>query len=141
MRDTRVNVQLFVTRESPVMPDYTPSPTTSICDPEKDLEEWRSSETSDHSGDLGRYDSADTMHASPRTEPTRWSHNDAVTYARPDVQALIRAAVDEAQREERLLVMGCGPPGLMTQVRNSVAECMLMEGGPSLELHCEQFGW
>lgn len=63
-----------------------------------------------------------------------------ITWKRPDVPAMIRGVVAEAARHQSVLVMGCGPSALMTQVRNTTAECIQVDG-PTVELHCEQFGW
>ena len=67
-------------------------------------------------------------------------HGTPIIYARPDVAALVRAAVHETPANKRVLVLGCGPGGLMTEVRNTAAACIQAEG-PSLELHFEHFGW
>ncbi|PNH40907.1 hypothetical protein VD0004_g6122 [Verticillium dahliae] len=67
-------------------------------------------------------------------------HGIPITYARPDVSALINHAIAQTPSSQRLLVMGCGPEGLMTQVRNTTAESVRRKG-PAVELHCEQFGW
>ncbi len=63
-----------------------------------------------------------------------------ITWKRPDVPAMIRGVVEEAARDQSVLVMGCGPKALMTEVRNTTAECIRTDG-PTVELHCEQFGW
>ncbi|KAM3537616.1 hypothetical protein ARSEF1564_009465 [Beauveria bassiana] len=63
-----------------------------------------------------------------------------ITWKRPDVPAMIRGVVAEAGRDQSVLVMGCGPSALMTQVRNTTAACIRSDG-PAVELHCEQFGW
>ncbi|KAJ3497316.1 hypothetical protein NLG97_g1999 [Lecanicillium saksenae] len=63
-----------------------------------------------------------------------------ITWKRPDVPAMIQGVVAESARHQSVLVMGCGPSSLMTQVRNTTAECIRSDG-PTVELHCEQFGW
>lgn len=63
-----------------------------------------------------------------------------VLYSRPDVSAVIRGVVDTATPDQRVLVIGCGPDGLMAEVRNTTAS-LIRPAGPGLELHCEQFGW
>lgn len=64
----------------------------------------------------------------------------SITWKRPDVPAMIRGVVADSARDQSVLVMGCGPSSLMTQVRNTTAECIRPDG-PTVELHCEQFGW
>ncbi|OHE95296.1 ferric reductase like transmembrane component [Colletotrichum orchidophilum] len=63
-----------------------------------------------------------------------------VHYGRPNVVKIIQNAINETSADQRVLIMGCGPEGLMTQVRNTTAEC-ISTSGPAVELHCEQFGW
>ncbi|KAK1983493.1 ferric reductase like transmembrane component [Colletotrichum cereale] len=63
-----------------------------------------------------------------------------INYGRADVAAIIRNAINDATPDQRVLVMGCGPDSLMTQVRNTTASC-IRTSGPAVELHCEQFGW
>ncbi|KAJ0158725.1 putative ferric reductase transmembrane component [Colletotrichum tanaceti] len=63
-----------------------------------------------------------------------------INYGRADVADIIRRTINEATPDQRVLVMGCGPKGLMTQVRNTTASC-IRTSGPAVELHCEQFGW
>ncbi|KAH7011950.1 ferric reductase NAD binding domain-containing protein [Ilyonectria destructans] len=64
----------------------------------------------------------------------------SITYRRPDVAALIKAGVEGVPSNQRVLVMGCGPQTLTTTVRDATSECIRTEG-PTIELHCEQFGW
>ena len=59
---------------------------------------------------------------------------------RPDAATAIREAVSSTAWSQRVLVAACGPPSLMTAVRNATAQCITSDG-PSIELHCEQFGW
>jgi hypothetical protein len=68
------------------------------------------------------------------------SYESSVKSGKPDVPALIRAEIEQTPVEQRILVLGCGPEGLMTQVRNTTAACIRSDG-PGVELHCEQFGW
>ena len=63
-----------------------------------------------------------------------------ITEDRPDVKDIITREVEAAGRTERILVLGCGPPSLMDDVRDAAAGCIRCEG-PAVELHCEQFGW
>ncbi|CAK7213325.1 hypothetical protein SBRCBS47491_001767 [Sporothrix bragantina] len=59
---------------------------------------------------------------------------------RPDAATVIRNAVSSTARSQRVLVAACGPPALMKAVRSATASCITSDG-PSVELHCEQFGW
>jgi len=63
-----------------------------------------------------------------------------ISYGRPNIEALVRDAIMSMDKDKRILVGACGPTGLVESVRNTVAECIRVEG-PSVELHCEQFGW
>lgn len=63
-----------------------------------------------------------------------------IEHGRPDLQSLIREAVQSVDKSKRVLVAACGPDSLMRVVRNTTAS-LITSGGPSIELHCEQFGW
>jgi hypothetical protein len=63
-----------------------------------------------------------------------------ILHSKPDISALIRAEIASTPSDQRVLVMGCGPERLMTEVRDITAKCIKPKG-PGLELHCEQFGW
>ncbi|KAL2759073.1 hypothetical protein ACRALDRAFT_208141 [Sodiomyces alcalophilus JCM 7366] len=67
-------------------------------------------------------------------------HGIPITYGRPDVSEIVRKAVDGTPVNQRVLVMCCGPDGLTTEVRNTTARSISRKG-PTVELHCEQFGW
>jgi len=60
---------------------------------------------------------------------------------RPDVTAYIREAVSSLGPDKRVLIAACGPPSMLKTVRNVSAECIQLRNTPSVELHCEQFGW
>ncbi|KAH8802841.1 ferric reductase NAD binding domain-containing protein [Xylogone sp. PMI_703] len=59
---------------------------------------------------------------------------------RPNIQSLIRNIVQQSTPQERIIVAACGPGSLTKTVREAAAEC-ISASGPSIELHCEQFGW
>lgn len=63
-----------------------------------------------------------------------------VKHERPNIVALITDAVDKANKKERIVIVACGPPGMMKTVRRTTADCISVNG-PSVELHCEEFGW
>ncbi|KAK2021010.1 ferric reductase like transmembrane component [Colletotrichum zoysiae] len=63
-----------------------------------------------------------------------------INYGRADISAIIRTTINDASPNQRVLVMGCGPDSLMTEIRNTTASC-IRTSGPAVELHCEQFGW
>jgi ferredoxin-NADP reductase len=64
----------------------------------------------------------------------------ATKFGRPGIKEVIQAAVARAQPGHRVLVVACGPSGLMKDVRRSVA-ATIHPSGPGVQLHCEQFGW
>jgi hypothetical protein len=63
-----------------------------------------------------------------------------ITYGRPNIEALVRQAIMSVDNDKRVLIAACGPAGLVHTVRNITADCIRVDG-PSIELHCEQFGW
>ncbi|KAI1750807.1 ferric reductase NAD binding domain-containing protein [Xylaria castorea] len=63
-----------------------------------------------------------------------------VLYGRPDIEACVREAITSVPKDKRIFIAVCGPSGLVDTVRNTTAGCIRIDG-PSVELHCEQFGW
>ncbi|KAH0606141.1 uncharacterized protein H6S33_003802 [Morchella sextelata] len=59
---------------------------------------------------------------------------------RPDLTALIKGIVKNAEQRDTVAVGACGPTELMRVARNAVADSITLTG-PSVTLHCEQFGW
>jgi hypothetical protein len=64
----------------------------------------------------------------------------SVQSGRPDVANIIYSLVETSAKHDRIAVAACGPNSLMKVTRKTVARCIRPDG-PSLELHCEQFGW
>lgn len=63
-----------------------------------------------------------------------------INLSRPDIDSFVAEAVEGMAFHESVLVMGCGPSGLLQELRKSTTSRMGM-GGPQVYLHCEQFGW
>jgi hypothetical protein len=137
-----VNVRLYKTRPSGnfLMAQHTPSFRTS--DVEKHLP---------ISISLKRVQDIDIeKHASTTSSPvtptsrtiTPWDSTTSlnVVTGRPDIEALVREIVGSAGEDERIAIAACGPHSLMSTVRRVSAEAIRVKG-PSVELHCEQFGW
>ncbi|KAH7247716.1 hypothetical protein MRS44_010812 [Fusarium solani] len=68
------------------------------------------------------------------------THGASVHYQRPNVNDFVAQSVEGMASGQRVLVMACGPAGLLKEVR-SVATSRMVPGGPHVSLHCEQFGW
>lgn len=66
--------------------------------------------------------------------------NISMKSGRPDLPAMISGVIEGARVEERVAVAACGPEGMMTVVRRSVAANMRGDGA-GVELFLEQFGW
>jgi hypothetical protein len=75
-----------------------------------------------------------------RRTATTGSINVPIEHGRPDTAILIQEAIQSVGKDERVLVAACGPAGLIKVVRNTTAS-LIRKDGPSIELHCEQFGW
>ena len=60
---------------------------------------------------------------------------------RPDLSEIVKKAVGAAEERDMVAVAACGPVELMRVTRNAVADSIKLVGGPSVTLHCEQFGW
>ncbi|KAM5381705.1 hypothetical protein ACJZ2D_002925 [Fusarium nematophilum] len=67
-------------------------------------------------------------------------HGAPVHYRRPNVDDFVAQAVEGMASGQRILVMACGPAGLLKEVRRVTTKRMV-SGGPHVSLHCEQFGW
>ncbi|KAK6354562.1 hypothetical protein TWF696_003704 [Orbilia brochopaga] len=61
-------------------------------------------------------------------------------YGRPDLTSIVKEAVRNADENDLIAVGACGPTELMRCARNAAAGVVTI-GGPSISLHCEQFGW
>ncbi|KAF8250580.1 hypothetical protein K440DRAFT_653467 [Wilcoxina mikolae CBS 423.85] len=59
---------------------------------------------------------------------------------RPDISAIIGSVVSSSEQRNTVAVGACGPSELMRVARNAVADNITLTG-PSITLHCEQFGW
>lgn len=82
-----------------------------------------------------------TTRGAPVTVIANVNHQGAhFSYGRPDVSKMLCAEMDSMGANEHVLVMGCGPQGLMKEVRNTTAS-RIQPGTASVELHCEEFGW
>ena len=149
--DSRFRVKLYVTRE-PVQETQASSqealstPTTEPPSPQEDPEKdgiselvrpqaWRTRTLSS---------SKETENFSELASPIEGVAPEVrridVQFTRPKIAGLLDEAFQGAVSSERVLVMACGPPGLRDQVRGSTAQ-RIQTAGPSVELHCESFGW
>jgi ferredoxin-NADP reductase len=63
-----------------------------------------------------------------------------VLLGRPDTAAKIQEIINNTEESDSTIVAGCGPEGLMLDIRQAVAD-ILGTGKRSVRLHCEQFGW
>ncbi|RWA09582.1 hypothetical protein EKO27_g5520 [Xylaria grammica] len=63
-----------------------------------------------------------------------------ITYGRPDVAATVREAILSTSKDKKILIAACGPTAMLNIVRNTTASHIMVDG-PSVELHCEGFGW
>ncbi|PHH89912.1 hypothetical protein CDD83_4975 [Cordyceps sp. RAO-2017] len=155
--DRRVSISLFVTRqaEPPTGPSSAapqPADGTSTRTTGADAEKGPvpSIRSQDSGLSMGSEKASPACRATPSTtaievqpQPQRRPahiHGIPIAYERPDVPALVRAALAQTPAHRRAVVLGCGPGALMKQVRNTTAASIRPEG-PGVELHCEQFGW
>ncbi|KAH8601638.1 ferric reductase NAD binding domain-containing protein [Bisporella sp. PMI_857] len=80
--------------------------------------------------------------ASSTSQANPWDSTSSleVVSGRPNIDALVRSLVESAGAHERVAVASCGPDAMMKDVRRVTASVTRVSG-PSVELHCEQFGW
>ncbi|KAG6029327.1 hypothetical protein E4U41_000389 [Claviceps citrina] len=151
--DARFSPQVFVTRDSP-----PPAPPSS--GPESDMMMGKDVEKGTIIRDTApdKYQTQEShapisvdVEKSPSSSDSdsNWADDlnrpldvDGMTihYQRPDIAGLIREAVRDTAPHERMLVAGCGPAKLLDLMRETTVDCIRSEG-PSIELHCETFGW
>ncbi|KAM0257183.1 hypothetical protein ACHAQJ_004545 [Trichoderma viride] len=148
-KDPRVQLELYVTRSSEEKSDdemrseSIPTTSSSENDPEKAVataaaRPLRSiGSTSSVESTSEETDAAQTPNY---VEAQSHNYEDSIKRGKPDVSTLIQTIIEETPVENRVLVLGCGPDGLMAQVRNTTASCIRSDGA-GVELHCEQFGW
>ncbi|CAM1501026.1 Fc.00g101880.m01.CDS01 [Cosmosporella sp. VM-42] len=149
--DPRINVRVFVTRSSS---DSLATTNTTIPAPEPVVHSSSTYERADPEkatvGNIPKITipAIDTIIEQEKmspvspTSPTNTvdSSDIPVIYERPNVYELVKTAIEETPKDKSVLVMSCGPEELMTVVRNTTAVCIQTDG-PSVELHCEHFGW
>ncbi|KAF4966886.1 hypothetical protein FSARC_5499 [Fusarium sarcochroum] len=124
-QQSNVNVRLFVTSETLKTPE---------SDQHTLIDENRTGE------DIYPIGTEFDIEAFPRKErPSAELLGLPITYGRPNVPGLIRDEVRKAAATERVLVMACGPAGLMREVNNTAASCIKVRG-PDVDIHCEKFG-
>ncbi|KAH8178119.1 ferric reductase NAD binding domain-containing protein [Sarocladium implicatum] len=149
--DSRFRVKLYVTREASQettvsMPLASSSPLSipdsPVSDPEKDgvtaltrPGAWRTRTLSS-----SREAASLSELASPLEDMDPEIHRVDIQFTRPKIVGLLDEALLGAVPSDRVLVMACGPAGLTHQVRESTAK-RIVDDGPSIELHCESFGW
>ncbi|KAL5331823.1 hypothetical protein ACEPPN_001361 [Leptodophora sp. 'Broadleaf-Isolate-01'] len=147
----RVNITLHSTR-----PSYTGSPAspidgtspispTSPLDIEKQLSFASSSPFATRHPDPFPIDIEKTPVIAHGGPSNPWDSSTSVTSVavlpgRPNIDVLIRDLVSKAGNDERIAIAACGPDDLMWCVRKTATNCIKVKG-PSIELHCEQFGW
>lgn len=155
--DGRFSIQLYVTRSKEeirvaAQPDMTTSSAMETAAKALELEDEKMppQEAPQMLHHVASDSSIDLEHSRPGSDtesvgriganhPSH-THGIPIKYERPNVPELIRSAVAQTGSEHRVLVTGCGPAKLMNVLRNTTAECISTDG-PSIELHCEQFGW
>ncbi|EHK45353.1 uncharacterized protein TrAtP1_003639 [Trichoderma atroviride] len=140
-KDPRVQLEVYVTRSSAEKTDgeirIGSVPTTASS--ETDAEKATPAVTAQPLTSAGSASSGESTAEEAESVPSN-AYDNSVKSGKPDIPALIRAEIEQTPVEQRVLVLGCGPEGLMTQVRNTTAACIRSDG-PGVELHCEQFGW
>ncbi|UKZ73309.1 hypothetical protein TrVFT333_000952 [Trichoderma virens FT-333] len=144
-KDSRVDLQLYITRSSETQVDEEKRPESMPITPssDTDLEKAVGNVTAqplESSSEESVAEETDSTPNSSAVEVQPHAYNSSIKRGKPDVSALIQTIIGETPVEKRVLVLGCGPDGLMTQVRNTTAACIRSDG-PGVELHCEQFGW
>ncbi|KAK8925506.1 hypothetical protein H634G_07676 [Metarhizium anisopliae BRIP 53293] len=151
--DPRFVLQVFVTRSAKALP---PLPAGFSGPPPGQYETGIVSEVLTEKGHVHRVrpvasdSSIDLEKSQPSSDNESVSgessygavdlRNIPIRYHKPNITALIRDVVGGTRPHERVLITGCGPAQLMDLMRETTAESIRSDG-PSIELHCEEFGW
>jgi hypothetical protein len=61
-------------------------------------------------------------------------------YEKLRVEAMIHDSIQAAGSDSRILIASCGPKSLMAAVSAAATQYVTPEG-PSIDVHCESFGW
>jgi len=161
-RYSNVDIQLYVTRPVSTEPGFCKAAAETIAIPPAayigsahggrptlsvitDLPPRRKDESRPGSADeeKGWAGSSSASPSTPDTPQTRTAVLPAIPPAigagRPDVADIIETAVAAVPSGGRILIMGCGPAGMMSAIRRSTL--VKTGGGPGVEVHCEEFGW
>lgn len=116
------------------------STTAKSAGPETVTSQLPESSISSRSIDYEKGSASDSDGLTPSEGMVTHIERVAINYTRPDVSDIIRSVVNETPADEAVLIMGCGPAGLMKMIRNTSAACIRSDG-PGIEVHCEEFGW
>ncbi|KAJ2998694.1 hypothetical protein NUW58_g239 [Xylaria curta] len=90
--------------------------------------------------DIEKNDVANSVDYTEEIPSTIAGLNLPVIYSRPNLEDLVSEAILSLDKDKKILIAACGPDRLVSVVRNATASCIPVDG-PSVELHCEQFGW
>ncbi|KHN94013.1 Flavoprotein transmembrane component [Metarhizium album ARSEF 1941] len=151
--DPRFAIQVFVTRSEPPLPqlpggfsEYSPGHAERYIAKHAFMDRERIH----HIRPMGSLATIDLEKAQPQSDDESVPPESSscpvdlrgipIRYQKPNVVALVRDVVGGTRAEERVLIAGCGPSRMMDSIRETAAECIRSDG-PSVELHCEEFGW
>ena len=117
----------------------SPTPSSPSSDPEKNLPVTHTTPTQIPTSPFSPLDIEKRLSSTVNDAWVSTSTLNIIS-GRPDVENVVRSVVRNADVTERVAIAACGPEGLMRAVRRTAADCITVKG-PSVELHCEQFGW
>ncbi|KAK7423746.1 hypothetical protein QQX98_000936 [Neonectria punicea] len=73
-------------------------------------------------------------------EPVELNDHFKIKYEKLNVEDTVCELMESIGVDERVLIAGCGPPGLMKDIKTVAGRC-IRTNGPSIDIHCEDFGW
>ncbi|KAL2065517.1 hypothetical protein VTL71DRAFT_3187 [Oculimacula yallundae] len=124
--------------------DTVPSSPTLPTSP-RDIEKQQSGLSYKNTSSFTSTTSHLDVEKTPNQTSNPWDSSTSVTSinvlpGRPDIDTIIRDIVAKSGDDERIAIAACGPDALTWSVRKTATNCIKVKG-PSIELHCEQFGW
>lgn len=69
-----------------------------------------------------------------------FTHRLPIHFGRPKVDDIVAQTIEAMDANSRVLVLGCGPPSLLQEVRQSTT-CRMVPNSAGISLQFEQFGW
>ncbi|KAK6193285.1 hypothetical protein LQW54_012612 [Pestalotiopsis sp. IQ-011] len=131
----RVSLAIYVTQEQPSACNSDEDGTNPLpLDLTQYFSAYGSAEST--SSPTGEKRQGMNENSSPTDDAAGW----VLMYQKLKVDEVLTGLVAAADAHQRMLIGVCGPSG-MTAASRDVVSTLMQPNGPSIDLHCESFGW